>query len=281
MLTNTLSQYFTSLSPKDYIKVSLNIIKKFQQSKNRINAKIAGNLYKIYHKYENRKIKRKVQQWNLRAITQFTSYCSKTSKKSSSYGKKGLSSSCSSLRNFFARQEQYSTRKSTSKEKILLDQEEKTSNQCTFTPNMSLSHSVSLSSLRPKNETHRSYRTIDSIQTTVKTQRKKIDKQKIEKLYNDYKNKQLYKKKLQKKFDREDGMTFSPNFISSPRYLSKVDGDVVERSSRTIENKKDFVKTFKYLREMEFKRGQELLRNRNKEVKKDLYEYCLNLQKHK
>ena len=76
-------------------------------------------------------------------------------------------------------------------------------------------------------------------------------------------------------------MTFSPNFISSPRYLSKVDGDVVERSSRTIENKKDFVKTFKYLREMEFKRGQELLRNRNKEVKKDLYEYCLNLQKHK
>lgn len=240
---------------------------------------MAGNLYKIYNKFQYKKQKFKIQQWNLRAITQFTSYCSKASKKSTSYGKNIMSSSYSSLRNFFARQEHFSTRKSTSKEKILLDQEEKTSMQCTFTPNMSLSHSVSLSSLRTKNDTHRSYRTIDSNNTITK--RKKIDKQKIEKLYNDYKNKQIYKKKLQKKFDKEDGMTFSPNFIPSPRYLSKVDGDVVERSSRTLENKKDFVKTFKYLRDMEFKRGQDILRNKSKEVNKDLYEYCMRQQKHK
>ena len=52
-------------------------------------------------------------------------------------------SACSSIKNFLERQEEYSKRKSYSKERLFNSQEERTGMQCTFTPNISRSKTPS------------------------------------------------------------------------------------------------------------------------------------------
>lgn len=173
------------------------------------------------------------------------------------------------MRNFFQRQERFQTRMNTSRDKIRSDADEKTNSQCTFTPDMSLSRSHSTSFTHSNVKARRSR----ASKSPSKSRSRKVDLKQIEKLYNDYKKRRKSKKKLREKFDSEDGITFNPKFTASPNYINAIDGDVIIRSTRTLENKKDFVKTFNYLREMEFKRGQDIA---NKFKHKDLYEYCFS-----
>lgn len=197
------------------------------------------------------------------SFTNYSSYFSSINKN------RTISASSKSMRNFFQRQERFQTRMSTSRDKIRNYADEKTNSECTFTPDMSLSrsHSISLTHSYIKS------RVRHASSSPIKFRSRKVDKKQIEKLYNDYKKRNKSKKKLREKFDNEDGITFNPKFTACPNYINTIEGDVILRSSRTLENRKDFVKTFNYLREMEFKRGQDIS---NKNKHKDLYEYCFS-----
>ncbi len=50
---------------------------------------------------------------------------------------------------------------------------------------------------------------------------RKVDKEAIQKLYNDYKTRKFNEKKLIGKIDQERGYTFKPKLNSPPKYLSK------------------------------------------------------------
>ena len=50
-----------------------------------------------------------------------------------------------------------------------------------------------------------------------------IDKQQIEKLYNDFRQRQSRRRLLMEKIDNEDGITFKPRVNTSPSYFKKHD----------------------------------------------------------
>ncbi len=63
---------------------------------------------------------------------------------------------------------------------------------------------------------------------------KNLDLEKIEKLYNDYKEKELLKKNLRIKYDEENGITYKP-FIHHGKYYNKIKSTLKKKKS-SLEN---------------------------------------------
>ena len=63
---------------------------------------------------------------------------------------------------------------------------------------------------------------------------KNLDLEKIEKLYNDYKEKELLKKNLRIKYDEENGITYKP-FIRHGKYYNKINS-TFKKKKNTLEN---------------------------------------------
>ena len=63
---------------------------------------------------------------------------------------------------------------------------------------------------------------------------KNLDLEKIEKLYNDYKEKELLKKNLRIKYDEENGITYKP-FIHHGKYYNKINS-TFKKKKNTLEN---------------------------------------------
>ena len=312
-----------SLQGKDLNDIANAVIAKYLSNRSRVNKRIATNLYKCYTHHQNKLLKHYFtklippykhndtsdNQYNTNnnnnininrpnsslskrsSLTTLTNpYKSRTNEmqyhiNNNNKSKHSNLSACPTMKNFLERQEEYSKRKSYSKERLFNSQEERTGMQCTFTPNISRSKTPSGSITSRESNPYLRLYYYDSCNKHNKdkneqnscddgTNKKKISIDKIEKLYNDYKKKKKKKKSLRKKFDNEDGITFSPSINSAqPKYVKDISGDVISRSDKTVAKKKEFIRTFRYLRQMEFKRDSDV--KMSKIVKdKDLYEWC-------
>ena len=151
------------------------------------------------------------------------------------------------LQDFMIRQDEFNKYKKRNKEKLIKQNEDEFSKYCTFSPhikrksfekNYSLTTNQNNYSSDPNNNIYqklyddsnrrliiRNQKLVDyvkriksesnfSTQNGLSSSKKGIDRNKIEKLYNDYKQKQYKRKELTDKYYKEEGITFKP-------YISK------------------------------------------------------------
>lgn len=81
--------------------------------------------------------------------------------------------------------------------------------------------------------------------------KKKVDNDRMNKLYYDFHRKNLNKEKLKKNIDRENGITFAPKLNS--QYNKRIKDNFYERNQKLLEDKKDFVNGFNLLRDLQMK----------------------------
>lgn len=77
-----------------------------------------------------------------------------------------------------------------------------------------------------------------------KGKKRKYNKDKIEKLYQEYKQKRIFKKELQKKMDEKLGFTYISGVHTKDEYGKKIKDDFLERNKKFLEEKKEFVENF-------------------------------------
>ena len=150
------------------------------------------------------------------------------------------------LQDFISRQDEYNKHKKRNKEKLMKRREDEFGKSCTFIPNISRksfdknynTYQNNYSSYPNSNiyqklyedsnrrQIIRNQKLVDYVKRiksesnfhsqsgNSQNSRKIIDRNKIEKLYNDYKQKQNKRRELTDKIDKEDGITFKP-------YISK------------------------------------------------------------
>ena len=151
------------------------------------------------------------------------------------------------LQDFMIRQDEFNKYKKRNKEKLIKQNEDEFSKYCTFSPhikrksfekNYSLTTNQNNYSSDPNNNIYqklyddsnrrliiRNQKLVDYVkriksesnfttQNGLSSSKKGIDRNKIEKLYNDYKQKQYKRKELTDKYYKEEGITFKP-------YISK------------------------------------------------------------
>ena len=284
-LGTVLADYFNSLTNSDFVFISNNIINKFTSYKNKLNSHQAKKIYSFYSKNQSQNLRHSFESWkegNIKGIFK-RKHMNRTVEEKFNlpcqlYNKDFLSSP-PSIRNFLIRLEKYQYRTNLAKERLTIDKDETVNLQCTFSPKISLIRSNSSSTgitqsayTRLYNDSNRRLKKKkDSLNSSNAENKRKIDKKTIEKLYNDYKRQLDKKTELQKKFDEEDGMSFSPTLRSPPKYLAHINGGVLLHSQKTLQDKKDFMKSFSYLQDIERKKGKEVLKN-----KKDIFDFCFS-----
>jgi hypothetical protein len=83
--------------------------------------------------------------------------------------------------------------------------------------------------------------------------KRKVNNEKMLKLYNDYQINTLRKQKLKESIDKENGITFSPKLNKDTKYDKKITDNFLERNQKTITNRKNFVEGFNLIRDLKMK----------------------------
>ena len=172
--------------------------------------------------------------------------------------------------NFLQRQEQYNISKSKNKQKLLQNNEDEYNRRCTFSPNISystkslgnsgnsfeMSKSAYMRLYEDSTQRKLNYEKkvndyiknlkSEANQTRTSNGSKVIDKNKIEKLYNDYKLQKTKRQMLMNQIDNETGMTFKPHVNSSPQYTKKINMNIQNRAKKLMQqnNQKKMVKNY-------------------------------------
>ena len=228
------------------------------------------------------------------------------------------------LESFYERQNSLLKRRKEYIQNKSFDKELNLSNSCTFIPELNeISHNLTQSQsytpihIRLFNDSKYRILTQNNIQSKENERIKKnanrnlykVDHYKIEQLYNEWKEKKLFKKNLQRRFDKENGITYKP-FVTHDKYFKKINSTFMEREKNYIFDKEENVcnynKDFKnnqisnlvgyerwkdlnreeivngvlerlYLNETESKK----LKKRNKVVRKSSFETCSSSYKKK
>ncbi len=146
------------------------------------------------------------------------------------------------------------------------DKELNISNSCTFIPelnevtrHLTHSHSFTPTHIRLYNDFQYRVITYNNIQLKENNRIKKeanrnlykIDPLKIEQLYNEYKERKLFKKNLQRRFDKENGITYKP-FVPHDKYFKNINSTFMEREKNYINDKEENIVNYN----KEFKNNQ-------------------------
>ena len=147
--------------------------------------------------------------------------------------------------NFYYRQNKFENKKE--KDRIKIMNEEDLGIICTFSPNLSLTKKKNnkfrkkFSPLKPS--------IIEQPKKTTEKPKKKVDNDRMNKLYSDFQKKNLNNEILKKIIDKENGITFSPKLNANSLYNKRIKETFYERNLKLLKDKKDFVKVFNYLKD--------------------------------
>ena len=83
-----------------------------------------------------------------------------------------------------------------------------------------------------------------------------VDYEKLEELYNQYKNKPALLQKIKEKVENEEGITFQPYINKNNYYSDKVKTDFYERNMQMIASKKKFINDYNQREQENFRRNQ-------------------------
>lgn len=176
--------------------------------------------------------------------------------------------SSSRIESFLQRQENFISAKNKRLENRMKLSEKKLNALYTFSPHLSsyIKHNYS-DSIKPKNNNNNNKLNEDLLSShnpkinkkiyeyiyknnNPKQKVKQIDKHQIEKLYNDYHQRQSRRRLLIEKIDNDNGITFKPRINTSPSYFKKQDTfntDIPITTNKTQRN----IMTYDYYKEME------------------------------
>jgi hypothetical protein len=165
------------------------------------------------------------------------------------------------LDTFLQRQEQYNLSKIKRKQKLLQHNEDECNRLCTFSPNISYStkslgggNSFELSksaynrlyedsTQRKMNYDKKVNDYIKNLKSEANCTRslhasKTIDKNKIERLYNEYKIQKTKRQMLRNQIDNENGLTFKPHVnATSPQYNKNVNFNLENKTRKLMQQK--------------------------------------------
>ncbi len=176
---------------------------------------------------------------------------------------------------FFERLDKYSTKLESDKKKAKIMNEDNILINCTFSPNLSLTKKRN-NKLGGKSRLLK-YMTLESPKNIEEKKKRKVDANRVNKLYNDYKTNRKHTEKLQQIFDKEDGITFSPR-INAKSQKFNINEDFVERNRKLFEKIKERniifhedkkvvePKPLKYINEKFYERNKKIIDDKKKVV---------------
>ena len=262
-LQNLMGDYLSSLDKDSLIKLGVNIYN--QYSKNKSTA-IGKHLTKMCNALQNLFLKKTKYCFNLlkNAINlKSRKYSGKTSRSQSSdkfnkyYNNISINKYVSynnfnpkSQGSFLERMNKYNTKKENNKKFQQCLKEEEINFVCTFSPDLSLTkkNTTNFNKRFNKNKKLNSAENIKE-----EKPKRKVDNDRMMKLYNDFQQQKLKNEKLQENIDKENGITFSPKLNKDTKYDKKITDNFLERNQKTITNRKNFVEGFNLIRDLKMK----------------------------
>ena len=262
-LQNLMGDYLSSLDKDSLIKLGVNIYN--QYSKNKSTA-IGKHLSKMCNALQNlllKKAKYCFNLWKNRFNSESKKNISKLSRSQSSdkfnkyYNNISINKYISynnfnpkSQGNFLERMNKYNTKKENNKKFQQCLKEEEINFVCTFSPDLSLTkkNTTNFNKRFNKNKKLNSAENIKE-----EKPKRKVDNDRMMKLYNDFQQQKLKNEKLQENIDKENGITFSPKLNKDTKYDKKITDNFLERNKKTITNRKNFVEGFNLIRDLKMK----------------------------
>ena len=262
-LQNLMGDYLSSLDKDSLIKLGVNIYN--QYSKNKSTA-IGKHLTKMCNAIQNLLLKKAKYCFNLlknRFNSESKKNISKLSRSQSSdkfnkyYNNISINKYISynnfnpkSQGGFLERMNKYNTKKENNKKFQQCLKEEEINFVCTFSPDLSLTkkNTTNFNKRFNKNKKLNSAENIKE-----EKPKRKVDNDRMMKLYNDFQQQKLKNEKLQENIDKENGITFSPKLNKDTKYDKKITDNFLERNKKTITNRKNFVEGFNLIRDLKMK----------------------------
>ena len=151
-------------------------------------------------------------------------------------------------KDFFERMNKYNTKKEMNKKLQQSLKEEEINLFCTFNPDLTLTRKNNF-----KRRTLINKKPIYKDNIIEEKPKRKVDNEKMLKLYNDHQQNTLRKQKLKENIDKENGITFSPRLNNDSKYNKNIRDNFYERNNKLIIDKKNFVEGFNLVRDLQMK----------------------------
>lgn len=262
-IQNLMGDYLASLNKESLIKLGINIYNQYHKNKLITIGKHLTKMTKILQK----KIFHETKYYLNKLKKQFTNKENKNNidKISRSQSSDKLNQYYNNInfnkytiynnyypklqKEFLERMDKYNTKKENNKKFQELLKEEEINFICTFSPDLSLTknrNSYNKNIFRNKN-----YNSIEKIDEEKPI--KKVDNNRMTKLYNDYQQQNIKKEKLKDIIDKENGYTFSPKLNKESKYNKKIKDNLYERNKKLLTSRKNFVEGFNLLRDLQMK----------------------------
>ena len=256
-----MGDYLASLDKESLIKLGINIFNQYSKNK---SLTICKHLIKMFNILQNiifHNTKYFFNKWkkfdleNKNNIETFTR--SQSSDKLSKYYNNISISKYNtyndyyqkSYKEFLERMEKYNTKKENDKKFQQSLKEEEINFLCTFSPDLSLTKKNNYYNRRIyKNKKSNSIENIEE-----EKPKRKLDNNRMIKLYNDHQQNNLKKQKLKENIDKENGITFSPKLNKDSKYNKKIKDNFYERNKKLVTDRKNFVEGFNLLRDLQMK----------------------------
>ena len=222
-----LTRMFTLLQKKLFNKKKYYLNKLKKQN----NLEYNNNTDKIVRSLSSDKFDKYYNNININKYTIYNNYYPKSQKE------------------FLDRMDKYNTKKENNMKFQQSQKEEEINFVCTFSPDLSLTknkNDYNKKILRNKN-----YNSKEKIQEGKPI--KKVDNNRMTKLYNDYQKQNIKKEKLKEMIDKENGITFSPKLNKESKYNKKIKDNFYERNKKLITSRQNFVEGFNLLRALQMK----------------------------
>lgn len=265
LIKSIMGQYFQQLDSQSLFKLGEIIYENYYKNKFLLTSKILLPLIYIKRKQEIQKIQYYFIVWkyHLDLYSLIPNQEQIPNFKSKKILTKSNEQSVNSNINFLFEREHfmkklfcYENKKEKAKQKLIQENDEDASVNCTFSPNLSLTlkKNVSFCS-KYQNKIHlkNSLNNINIKKNEESIPKHKPNKERIIKLYKDYQNKNKVKEKLLRKINSEKGITFFPR-VNKEYNSKKILNHFYERNKKSIEKKQKYLDINN--------------NNRNKEIKK-------------
>ena len=142
----------------------------------------------------------------------------------------------------------YNTKKEMNKKLQQSLKEEEINLFCTFNPDLTLTRKNNF-----KRRTLINKKPIYKDNIVEEKPKRKVDNEKMLKLYNDHQQNTLRKQKLKENIDKENGITFSPRLNNDSKYNKNIRDNFYERNNKLIIDKQNFVEGFNLVRDLQMK----------------------------
>ena len=263
-MQNLMGNYLSSLDKDSLIKLGVNIYNHY--SKNKSSA-IGKHITKMCNVLKNLFLKKTKYCFNLlKNAINFKSrkYSAKTSRSQSSdklnkyYNNINMNKFISYNNNFYPksqegflkRMDKYNNKKESNKKIQQCLKEEEINFICTFSPDLSLTKKNTNNFIR---SSHKNKKFNSTKNIKEEKPKRKVDNDRMIKLYNDFQQKKIKNEKLQEDIDKENGITFSPKLNKDSAYSKKITDNFLERNQKLITDRKNFVEGFNLLRDLQMK----------------------------